>query len=243
VLSRAGRRNSQTRSQTGHITTVIPGDGGRLGRHPQGCHGHPWGQARPLLQAGPGDHVCHEPEASAPAPSVGVVAGVKTVGRLAPRPLGLARLRHGWGARRGGLCRIVLECPASVAARLDDLGGTLPLASHGIERPHTACDGAHVEEGRHRRERRRLLSRLALAEHEAALLGTPGRQPGSRPASPPAPAGDGAGHTRGHRARARECRGAQLGRLAARGTGSCQRGPWPGPLRPRSAAYTQRAPG
>jgi hypothetical protein len=50
------------------------------------------------------------------------------------------------------------------------------LASHGIDRDHTAFDGHQVKEVRNRRDLVRLLIRFDLASNEATLLGTPRRQ-------------------------------------------------------------------
>ena len=112
--------------------------------HPHGFYGNHRLQARPFRQCWQGRPVCHRPDASTHAASMGVVERIKEIVRIAPRHIVLDMAMKVLGNSLVGLFMIVLSCQEIVAALLQNLGGDLGLAAHGIDRHNTALNGEQV---------------------------------------------------------------------------------------------------
>jgi len=163
--------------QTGQGEAVVTRDRGLLMGHPDGFHGQHRLEAWPFLQRRQGLQVRHHPDASAHAPSVGVVERIKEIVRIAPREIVLDMLMKVLGNSCVGLFVIVLECQEVVAALVQDLLSNGRLTAHRINGDDAAFDSEQVEQCWYGRDRIGLLLSFALTHAKPTLFRTPGREP------------------------------------------------------------------
>ena len=160
--------------QTRQVDTVGTRHRGLLVGHPHcfddhyGLEGRPCGESRERFT------VCHDPDSSAYTPSVGVVEGIKAMGRIAPRAMVLELLMNVRFEGCLGLCMGVLSCQQVVTSWSPDVLGHGRLTAHRIPGDHAACDGEPWEECRNGRHRMRFGVGFALPPNEPPLLRTPG---------------------------------------------------------------------
>jgi hypothetical protein len=127
--------------QTGKVEAVVTRDRRLLVGHPNGFHGNHCLEAWPFLQRRQGLQVRHYPDASAHAPSVGIVECIKEIVRIAPREIVLDLLLKVRFDGCIGFFVILLSCQEVVTSLVPDLPRNGGLTAHRIDRNDTAFDG------------------------------------------------------------------------------------------------------
>src|SRR5215470_19365473 len=160
--------------QTGQVEAVLTRDRGLLVRHPDGFYGNHRVEAWPFLQRREGREVRQHPDASAHAPSVGVVERIKEMGRIAPWEIVLDLRMKVLGNRCVGLFVIVLERQEVVPTLVQDLCSNGRLTAHRINGDNATVDRQELKEFWYGRDLIGLLLCFDLSNDKSAVLRTPG---------------------------------------------------------------------
>jgi hypothetical protein len=180
MLADHGGAGGSRSYQTGKGEAVVTGDRRVLVRPPNRFHDHDRLEAWPLCPRRQGLHICHCPNSSTHATSVGVVKRIKAMVRMAPRQVMFDVLMQVLVDLRGGLCMVPFQGSKIVAALVLHLARNGRLTAHGVDGHDTALDRQQLEEVGNGRDRIGLILGLSLAHDEPPMIRTPGGKPRQR---------------------------------------------------------------